>query len=96
MILKLPGELSVNTLINEAKRDAALQGCLQHGPRRIYSGLLHHARQQGWKDGAAAHLFKEIYGTWPRDEDRGPPIEPPPAVLEWIQLRPKKSPKRKK
>ena len=45
MTLKLPGELSVSGLINEADRDAARRGCLPHGPRLIYGGLFERANQ---------------------------------------------------
>ena len=91
MTLKLPGQRSLNILIKSVDRDAARQACLRHGAKRIYAGLLHHTRKQGWKDGSASHMFKEIYGTWPRDQDKGPPMEPPPAISEWISLRPKRS-----
>jgi hypothetical protein len=91
MTLKLPGELSVSGLINEANRDAVRRACLPHGPRLIYGGLLHHARQQGWKDGWAYHKFIEIFGTRPRPQDQGPPIEPSTELKEWISLLPKKN-----
>jgi hypothetical protein len=91
MTLKVPGQRSLDTLIKNAERDAALQGCLHYGPQRIYSGLLHHTRGQGWKDGSASHLFKDIFGMWPRDQDRGPPAEPPAELKDWIALLPKKS-----
>jgi hypothetical protein len=93
MTLELPRQRSLNGLIKKANRDAARRGCLPHGSRLIYAGLLHHAREQGWKDGAASHLFKKLYGTWPRNQDRGPPIEPPDTMREWISLLPKKSKK---
>ena len=91
MTLALPGQRSLNGLIKKANRDAARRGCLHHGPRRIYAGLLHHTRGQRWKDGSASHLFKEIYGMWPRDQDKGPPAEPPAELKAWIALLPKRS-----
>ena len=59
MTLVLPGLCSLDGLIKKADRDAALQACLHHSPKRIYCGLLHHTREQGWNDGAASHMFKE-------------------------------------
>jgi hypothetical protein len=91
MTLKLPSEQSTNLLLKKLDRDAALRGCLHHGPRRIYTGLLHHTREQKWKDGSASHMFKEIYGMWPRNQDKGPPMPPPIELRAWIALRPKRS-----
>lgn len=81
----------MNTLHGKADRDAAQQACLRHGPKRIYAGLLWHTRQRKWKDGSASHLFKEIYGTWPRDQDKSPPMPPPIELQAWISMRPKRS-----
>lgn len=90
MTLRLPGQRTLRALSKKADRNAALRGCLHHGPRRIYGSLLHHSRGMGWKDGAAAWAFKEIFGVWPRLKD--PPIMPPPPELRaWIALRPKRS-----
>jgi hypothetical protein len=91
MTLRLPGERSLNMLAVDIDRDAALRACLHHGPRRIYGGLLHHARQQGWKDGWAYHAFKEIFGAPPRRQDQSPPASPPLELKAWISLRPKRS-----
>jgi hypothetical protein len=92
MTLRLPGQRSLNMLSKKADRDAALRGCLHHGPRRIYAGLLHHAREQGHKDGLAYYAFIEIFGTRPRPQDQqGPPLPPPPELAAWISLRPKRS-----
>lgn len=91
MTLELPGQRSLNTLIKSADRDAALKGCLHHGPQRIYAGLPHHAREQGWKDGWAHFKFINIFGTRPRPQDKGPPMPPPIELKAWISLLPKKS-----
>jgi hypothetical protein len=91
MILRLPSEQSMNLLLKKADRDAALQACLHHGPQRVYAWLLRHVREQGWKDGAASHMFREIYGAWPRDQDKGSPMPPPIELRAWIALRPKKA-----
>ena len=66
MMRKLPGERSLSILLKGLERDTALQECLHHGPKVIYSGLLHYAREQKWKDGWAYHAFLEIYGIKPR------------------------------
>jgi hypothetical protein len=92
MTRKLPGEQALTMLVNDLDRDIALQACLHHGPRRIYAGLLHHARAQGWKPGWAFHAFKEIFGTGPRLRDQqGPPMPPPLELKAWISMRPKRS-----
>jgi hypothetical protein len=91
MMLRLPGQRTLNMLSKKADRDAALRGCLRHGPRRIYSGLLHHARSRGWKDGSAYYAFIEIFGAAPRRRDQGPPVPPPLELKAWISLRPKRS-----
>jgi hypothetical protein len=87
---KLPGQLSANLLCKKMDRDVALQGCLHHDPRRIYGGLLHHAREQKWKDGWAYYRFIEIFGVGPRPRDKGPPAEPPKELEDWISLLPKR------
>jgi hypothetical protein len=56
-------------------------------PRDVYCGLLGHARQRRFKDGWAAHVFKEMFGTWPRPQDKGEPKRPPVALEEWISTR---------
>src|SRR4029077_4172441 len=80
---------SVSGIINEADREAARRGCLPHAPRLIYGGLLHHAREQGWKDGWAHFKFVDIFGAKPRSQDRGPPMPPPMELKAWIALLPK-------
>jgi hypothetical protein len=94
MTLRYPGEQTLSALIKDTERDAALQACLHHGPRRIYAGLLHHARRQKHKDGWAYFKFIDIFGTGPRPQDRGPPMPPTKALLTWISLLPKRSKKK--
>jgi hypothetical protein len=62
-------------------------------PREVYGGLFGYTQSRGSPKAAGwtSHMFKEIYGTWPRKQDRGPPTEPPGVILEWISMRPKKS-----
>jgi hypothetical protein len=61
-------------------------------PREIYCGLLWYARHgphRRWKDEWAACAFKEIFGTWPRPQDRGEPTHPSIELEEWISTRQK-------
>ncbi len=37
------------------------------GPQAVFSQLLWIAHEREYKDGWAAHKYKEIWGTWPRD-----------------------------
>jgi hypothetical protein len=62
-------------------------------PREIYSGLLGYARDRRFKDGWAAHSFKEIFGVWPRTEDKGEPTRPSVELEAWISAR--RRPKKK-
>jgi hypothetical protein len=92
---RLPGERSLAFLSEKIERDAAWRACLPYGPNVVYRGLVHLVRKRGWKDGAAYHAFKEIYGTEPRAQDRrGEPITPPSELAKWFWLRPKKSKRR--
>jgi hypothetical protein len=59
-------------------------------PREVYCGLLWYARHRRWKDGWAAHAFREIYGMWPRSQDKGEPARLSPELEAWISTRPKK------
>jgi hypothetical protein len=71
-------------LANQADVLIALVGM---SPREIYRGLIGHARHRRWKDGWAAHAFRELYGIWPRPQDKGEPTRPPVALEEWISTR---------
>ena len=59
-------------------------------PRDVYCGLLWYAQHRRSKDGWAAYAFLEIYGAWPRPQDRGEPVRPPIELEEWISTRPKR------
>jgi hypothetical protein len=53
--------------------------------------LVKHAESRGWKPGWAAHAFKEIFGVWPRREDRGELVQIEDSLIErWVSGRPKK------
>jgi superfamily II DNA or RNA helicase len=58
-----------------------------------YAMLLHHAREKGFKDGWAAHKFKEKFGVWPHRNDVVP-VEPNDEVrgyIKHLQIRQAKS-----
>jgi hypothetical protein len=64
-------------------------------PGEVYCGLLwhaHHGAHRPWQkpDGWAAHVFRELYGLWPRPQDRGEPMRPSIKLERWIASRPKK------
>lgn len=64
---------------------------------RFYSELLGYARHKGYKDGWAAHVYKERLGVWPNDK-RIKHVSPRPAgpdTLGWIKHRQIKRAKRK-
>jgi hypothetical protein len=90
---RLPGERSLNLLARRLHRQVALQGCLPLGPKSVYAGLLGHARARKYSDGWAYFKFIEIFGSEPRQQDRGPPVPPPPELQAWIALLPKPSKK---
>jgi hypothetical protein len=59
-------------------------------PREVYCGLLWYARNgphRPWKDEWAACAFKEIFGIWPRPQDKGEPKRPGIELEEWIAKR---------
>jgi len=87
--VKLPGIRTTNRMLRHVSRESALRECLRHDRKAIYSGLLHLTRELGWKDRAAWHAFKEVYGVEPRPQDKGPPTTPPDALRTWFSLRPK-------
>lgn len=88
-----PGERGVRSLDRDNSTDVLLQDIRRLGPRVVYGGLLWYARFRGWKEGWAAHAFKEIFGTWPRPQDRGEPICMIGTELEeWVVRRKKSAP----
>jgi hypothetical protein len=62
------------------------------GPRRIYGALLDYALRKNWRPGWAAFAFKEVFGTWPRDQDRagGRCALGNFLIEEWAASRPKR------
>jgi hypothetical protein len=87
MTLCYPGDRTLKAIIRRHDRDVLLGEVLRLGPTAVYRGLLGHARDLGFNDGWAAHAFKEIFGAWPRPQDRAEPTLPPVEVEEWIASR---------
>lgn len=81
-----------NSLPRDARRNEVLEELLGAGPRAVYAGLLMYARKKNYNPGWAAHAFREIYGTWPRPQDRR--VEPEENFLidEWASGRKRRRP----
>lgn len=47
-----------------------------HDKRQLYAELRYIANQRGWSDGALAHKFRAIAGTWPNAYKDEPPATP--------------------
>lgn len=48
--------------------------------------LKHYAHARGYKDGWYLHKYKEVYGYWPKGNQRNvAPIEPSPELLSWLR-----------
>jgi hypothetical protein len=91
--MQYPAERRLNQLVRESKRKALATYLRQHGPKAVFAGMLWYALNQHSEkaEGYASHLFRELYGIWPRPCDRGEPDEFPGTELEeWIALRPKR------
>lgn len=76
-IAEVPGELQELAAANKS---------LKIGNQDFYSQILYYARSKGFKDGWAAHKYKEKFGAFPRG--LAPTLTPPtPATLGWIKSR---------
>jgi DNA repair protein RadD len=53
---------------------------------RWHGMLIHIAAERGYKQGWAAHKFKEKFGIWPATRSARP-IAPSPEVLSWVRSR---------
>jgi hypothetical protein len=74
-------------LANQADVLLALAGM---SPREIYCGLLWYARHgphRRWKDESAAGAFRDLFGMWPRPQDKGAPVQPPVELEQWVIAR---------
>lgn len=86
----LPGERSINAVLRDCERDDLMIRIRREGPRRVYAGLLWYAQLRDFKPGWASFCFKEIFGTWPRPQDKGHPVQWLNIDLElWIAKRKK-------
>lgn len=95
-----PGERTLNAIDRELRLDAVLTEVRALGRKAVYGQLLWFANMmvatKGWRPGAEYHMFKEIYGTEPRPQDKCAPIYCIGGPVEtWIALRPKQPKKRK-
>ena len=59
---------------------------LQVDKQAFYSQILFYARARGFKDGWAAHKYKEKFGVWPRGLTEKSEM-PTPATVSWIKSR---------
>jgi len=50
----------------------------------VYAMLNHIRSERKYKEGWIANQYKEIFGNYPGNLDRGMTMEPPPALYEWI------------
>ncbi len=85
-------------LVRDARRNELLGELLKIGPSNVYAACLDFALRSGSQKapGYAAHLFREIFGTRPRPQDRTvEPKELPDRLIdEWAAGR-KRKPKGK-
>jgi hypothetical protein len=90
----LPLQRAINRIERRWRRAATLERLYDAGPAAVYGGLLHYAQAKNYKAGWAAHSFKEIFGTWPRPQDRAELKALPDSLLieEWAATRQHNSP----
>jgi len=83
-------------LVGDVRLNEVLGELLKIGPPVVYAGLLHYAQTRNYKPGWAAHSFREIFGTWPRSQDRKvvPKEFPDLLIEEWAATRQRKAPRR--
>jgi hypothetical protein len=85
-----------NGLVRDAQRNVLLDKLRAAEPPATYCDCLNFAIRNGSQKAPeyAAHLFREIFGTWPRSCDRGPPAPLPNlpnlSIDEWVALRKRK------
>jgi superfamily II DNA or RNA helicase len=76
-ILNVPGEL---TELETTKRELLTEN------QKFYSELIYFSRMRGYKDGWAAHKYKERYGAYPRGLDTNP-LATSSKTSSWIKSR---------
>jgi hypothetical protein len=68
-----------------------LEEIREHPPAIIYAGLRFFARMRHHKDAWAGFAFKDIYGHWPPEDTRMPPLDCRGTLLEeWCWARRKR------
>ena len=92
----LPLQRAINRVERRWRRAATLERLYDAGPAAVYAGLLHYGQAKNYKAGWAAHSFKEIFGTWPRSQDRKvvPKELPDLLIEEWAATRQRKASRR--
>src|SRR5215472_14980111 len=87
-------QAAFNGLVRDAQRNEVVEKLRAAGPRTTYGDCLNFTIRSGSQKatGYAAHLFREIFGTWPRPCDRGPPAPLPNCLIdEWVAGRKRKA-----
>jgi len=72
--------------LSELGRNGARGKATKDEKQRFFSGLLWYARQQGYKVGWAARIYREKFGVWPRGLT-GKPDFPDSVVFKFIEER---------
>ena len=88
------GESAINQVVRRGQGDEVLVKLLSLGPANVYAGLLAYAIERGYKPGWAGYAFKEIFGAWPRSQDRREPQKLPDFLVEEWAARRKRKPDR--
>ena len=72
-------EVEDGELVKFAKADGATKA-------QWLSMLMYHAKEKGWKEGAATWAYRDKFGVWPASK-QVLPIPPSEEVLRWLQHR---------
>jgi hypothetical protein len=84
----LPLARAINRIERRWQRAAILDRLYNAGPAATYAGLVHYAQTKNYNAGWAANSFREIFGTWPRPQDRvEPKLLPDFLIEEWAARR---------
>ena len=72
------------------KATAKTQPLAQTEREKTLAMLKHYAHARGYKDGWYLHKYKEVYGYWPKGNQRNvAPMEPSPELLIWLRSQQK-------
>ena len=72
-------EVEDGELVKFAKADGATKA-------QWLAMLMYHAKEKGWKEGAASWAYRDKFGVWPASK-QVLPIPPSEEVLKWLQHR---------